>query len=154
MLLLRALENPQSVSAIEDQKLGNKTLPAAVFTQGPDRYIIMFDPATKLPAAVRIRDADNIWGDQNYDLVLSDWKTVNGVKMAAQRATFLGDMEISRMNYKDIAANTAIPANTFEVPDAVKAAFKTASGPVPTPVGHAPHLPRPLHRQRQDLLRR
>ncbi len=131
MLLLRALDNPQSVSAIEDQKLGNKTLPAAVFTNGSDRYVIMFDPGTHLPAAVRVRDADNIWGDQNYDLVLSDWKTVNGVKMATQRATFLGDMEISRINYKDIAANTTIPANTFEVPEAVKAAFKTASVPVP-----------------------
>jgi glyoxylase-like metal-dependent hydrolase (beta-lactamase superfamily II) len=131
MLLLRALDNPQSVSAIEDQKLGNKTLPAAVFTQGSDRYVIIFDPGTHLPAAVRVRDADNIWGDQNYDLVLGDWKTVNGVKMAAQRATFLGDMEISRMNYKDMAANTTIPANTFEVPEAVKAAFKTATGPVP-----------------------
>jgi glyoxylase-like metal-dependent hydrolase (beta-lactamase superfamily II) len=131
MLLLRALDNPQNVSAIADQKLGDKTLPAAVFTQGQDRYVIIFDPATKLPAAVRVREADNIWGDQNYDLVLSDWHTVNGVKVAAQRATFLGNMEISRMNYKDVAANTAIPANTFEVPDAVKASFKQASGPVP-----------------------
>ena len=131
MLLLRALESPQSVSAIENQKLGDKTLPAAVFTQGSDRYVILFDPATKLPAAVRVREADNIWGDNNYDLVLSDWRTVSGVKIAYQRATFLGDMEIQRLNYKDITANMPIPANTFEVPEAVKAAFKPASGPVP-----------------------
>jgi glyoxylase-like metal-dependent hydrolase (beta-lactamase superfamily II) len=131
MLLLRALDNPQNVSAIENQKLGDKTLPAAVYTQGPDRYVILFDPATKLPAAVRVREADNIWGDQNYDLVLGDWRAVNGVKVPFQRATFLGDLEISRMNYNDIAANTPIPANTFEVPEAVKTAFKPTTGPVP-----------------------
>ena len=52
-LLLNALESPQNVSAIEDQKLGSQTLPAAVFTQGPSKYIILFDRTTKLPAAVR-----------------------------------------------------------------------------------------------------
>ena len=131
MLLLRALENPQNVSAIEDQKLGDKTLPAAVYTQGAYRYVILFDRTTKLPAAVRVPEADNIWGDTTYDLVLNDWRTVNGVKIAYQRSTFLGDKEISRMTYKDIAANTPIPANTFEVPEAAKAAFKAASVPVP-----------------------
>jgi glyoxylase-like metal-dependent hydrolase (beta-lactamase superfamily II) len=80
---------------------------------------------------VRVREADHIWGDQNYDLVLSDWRTVNGAKIAFQRANFLGDIEIQRLTYKDMAANTTIPANTFEVPQAAKAAFKPASGPVP-----------------------
>jgi hypothetical protein len=97
LLLLRALSNPQNVSAVEDQKLGDKTLPAAVYTEGPYRYTILFDPSTKLPAAVRVREADNIWGDQNYDLVLSDWRTVNGAKIAFQRANFLGDIEIQRL---------------------------------------------------------
>ena len=86
-LLLNALDAPQNVSAIEDQKLGNQTLPAAVFTQGANKYIIMFDRTTKLPAAVRIRDEDNIWGDAElrHDAT-SDWKTVNGVKMRLLRA--------------------------------------------------------------------
>jgi len=34
-LLLSALDSPQNLSAIEDQKLDNQTLPAVVFTQGP-----------------------------------------------------------------------------------------------------------------------
>src|SRR5258708_19116217 len=49
-LLLNALESPQRVSAIEDQKLGNQTLPAVAYTNGPNKYIIMFDRTTKLPA--------------------------------------------------------------------------------------------------------
>src|SRR5215471_870723 len=74
-LMLFALDAPQALSPIEDQKLGNQSLPAVVFAQGPVKYIIMFDRTTHLPAAVRTRDEDNIWGDSNYDLVLSDWRT-------------------------------------------------------------------------------
>jgi hypothetical protein len=124
MLLLRALDSPQSVSAIEDQKLGNQTLPAVVFASGPTRYIIMFDRATKLPAAVRTRDEDNIWGDANYDMILSDWKTVGGVKVAHARSYQLNGMEVQRFTTKEITLNAAIPPATFAVPDAIKAAAK------------------------------
>ncbi len=49
--------------------------------------------------AVRTREEDNIWGDQNYDMVLSDWTTVAGVKFAKTRSFKLGDMEIQRLSY-------------------------------------------------------
>src|SRR6202030_380166 len=118
-LLVRALESPQNISAIEDQKLGDQTLPAVTYTQGPVKYIIMFDRTTKLPAAVRTRDEDNIWGDSNYDAVLSDWKTVGGVKMAHTRSYRLGNMEVQRLTYKEITTNnTPIAPATFAVPDA------------------------------------
>jgi glyoxylase-like metal-dependent hydrolase (beta-lactamase superfamily II) len=126
-LLLAALESPQSISAIEDQKLGNQTLPAALYTQGANKYIIIFDRTSKLPAAVRIREEDNIWGDSNYDMVLSDWKTVNGVKIAFDRSYKLNDMEVQRLAFKEITANTEIAPATFAIPDAVKAAAKPAA---------------------------
>jgi glyoxylase-like metal-dependent hydrolase (beta-lactamase superfamily II) len=124
VLLLRALDAPQNLSAIEDQKLGNQTLPAVAFTSGPTKYIIMFDRATKLPAAVRTRDEDNIWGDANYDVILSDWKAVAGVKVAHARSFKLDDMEVQRVTYKDVTANPPVAPATFAVPDAVKAAAK------------------------------
>ena len=131
-LLLSALDSPQSLSAIEDQKLDNQTLPAVVFTQGPTKYIIMFDRTTKLPAAVRTHDEDNIWGDSNYDMVLSDWTTVSGAKIAQTRSYRLGNMEVQRINYKQITANTPIAPATFEIPDAViKAAAKPPATNVP-----------------------
>src|SRR5207245_1130037 len=43
VLLLRAMDSPQNVSAIEDQKLGNQTLPAVAYAEGPNKYIIIFD---------------------------------------------------------------------------------------------------------------
>lgn len=126
-LLLRAMESPQNLSAIEDQKLGDQTLPAVAYADGANKYIIIFDRTTKLPAAVRTRDEDNIWGDSNYDMVLSDWKTVNGAKIAGTRSFRLGNMEVQRLSYKDVTVNAPVDPKAFEVPDAVKAAAKPAA---------------------------
>src|SRR5215468_3224841 len=132
LLMLAALDFPQRVSAIEDQKLGNQTLPAVAYTNGPNKYIIMFDRTTKLPAAVRTRDEDNIWGDSNYDMILSDWKAVGGVKFAFMRSYKLNDMEVQRLTYKEITPNVPVAAATFAIPDAVKTAAKpAATGNVP-----------------------
>src|SRR5712671_392088 len=123
-LLLQALDSPQSLSAIEDQKLGDQTLPAVVFTRGANKFIVIFDRATKLPAAVRTRDEDNIWGDSNYDMVLGDWKTVGGVKIAHSQSYRLNAEEVQRLSFSEISINTPIAPATFAVPDAVKAAAK------------------------------
>jgi len=131
VLLLNMLNSPQNLVAIADQKLGSQTLPAVVYTVGSRKYTVLFDRTTKLPAAVRTQDEDNIWGDQNYDAILSDWKTVSGVKIAHTRSFKLGDMEIQRLTVKEVTVNATIPANTFAVPDAVKTAFKPATGNVP-----------------------
>jgi glyoxylase-like metal-dependent hydrolase (beta-lactamase superfamily II) len=124
VLLLRALDAPQAVAATEDQKLGNQTLPAVVFTSGPTKYIIMFDRATKLPVAVRTHDEDNIWGDSNFDMIESDWRPVAGVKVAYERSFKLGDLEVQRLTYKEVTPNAPLAPTTFAVPDAVKAAAK------------------------------
>ena len=131
-LLLQALASPQNVAAIEDQKLGDQTYPAAVVTMGAFKYTVLFDRTTKLPAAVRTRDEDNIWGDQNYDMVLSDWTTVAGVKMPKTRSYRLGNIEVQRLSYTEFTPNATITPATFAVPDAVKAAAKPpATGNVP-----------------------
>ena len=132
LLLLRALDAPQNIAAIADQKLGDQTLPAVVFTQGPTKYIIIFDRTTKLPAAVRTLDDDHIFGDSNYDMVLSDWKDVGGVKFAHSRSYRLGDKEVQRLTFKEVTPNPTISPATFAIPDAVKAAANPpATGNVP-----------------------
>jgi glyoxylase-like metal-dependent hydrolase (beta-lactamase superfamily II) len=136
MLMLRVLDGMQRVAAIEDQKLGNQTLPAVLYTNGPNKYIIMFDRTTKLPAAVRIRESDNIWGDANYDLILGDWKAVGGIKVAHSRTAKLNDMEIQRLTYKEITANAPVAPATLAVADNLKAAPTLASAPA---AGNVPY---------------
>src|SRR5262245_3183825 len=53
MLLLRAFDNPQDVSAMAEQRLGEEAYPAVAFNQGAPRYVILFDRTSKLPVAVR-----------------------------------------------------------------------------------------------------
>jgi glyoxylase-like metal-dependent hydrolase (beta-lactamase superfamily II) len=132
-LLLRALESPESVSIITDQTVGNQTLPAIQYKDGPNNYIIIFDRATKLPYAVRTRDQDNIFGDSSYSMILSDWKTVGNVKIAHTRSYTLNGTEIQRVTIKEYTLNPTIAPATFAVPDAVKAAAK------PPATGNVPH---------------
>jgi len=130
-LLLHAMENPQNVAAIENQKIGERTLPAVAFTSGGTKYIIAFDPATKLPAAVRTRDDDHIYGDANYDMIVSDWKDVAGVKLPHSYSFQLNGMETQRIVYKEVTANPTIAPDTFAVSDEVKAKAKAAASDAP-----------------------
>src|ERR1700704_3480695 len=67
-LLLRALESPQSVSAIADQKLGNQTLPAVQYTDGANKYIILFDRARNLRGSRRRQGSGKAPGNRQCAL--------------------------------------------------------------------------------------
>src|SRR5205085_4427222 len=62
-LLLKAMDNLAGVHAVELQQFGNRSLPAVSFADGGTTFIVIFDPATHLPAAIRTRDDDNMAGD-------------------------------------------------------------------------------------------
>jgi len=89
---LRELERPfivlemkrhrDRVTAIDDQKVGGKTYPAAQYRDDYGSYIVIFDPATNLPVRVRTHDWDALEGDSVYDAEYSDWRDVSGVKIA------------------------------------------------------------------------
>src|SRR6202162_5628365 len=123
-LLVKAMDQSGNVRAAGSQRLGQQSLPAVSYTDGGTTFTILFDPKTHLPAAVRTRDDDNINGDSNYDLVLTNWKTVGGAQIAQSLSYRVNDVEVAKLNYQEITANPAVAANTFAVPDAVKAAAK------------------------------
>ena len=81
-LLLKAMENPGNVRGVVPQRLGNRFLPTVSFNDGGTTFFVLFDPTTNLPAAIRTRDDDNIFGDSNYDLVLDQWTDVAGARVA------------------------------------------------------------------------
>jgi outer membrane lipoprotein-sorting protein len=123
-LLFKILEDQKNVAGAGNQKLGNETLPAISYTDNGTKFTILFDPKTHLPAAIRTLDDDNISGDSNYDLVLSDWKPVGGVKVAHTLTYDLNGTEVAKVTYKDVSANPSIADSTFAPPDAVKSAAK------------------------------
>ncbi len=119
-LLVKALNDPKSVDAAGPQKLGTQSFPAVSFADGGTTYLILFDRKTHLPAAIRTRDDDNIHGDSNYDLVLADWKSVNGAQIAESLSYRIGDVEVAKLNYRDVNANPAIAGDAFAIPDSVR----------------------------------
>ena len=131
-LLVKAMDESGKVRAAGTQRLGQQSLPAVAYADGSTTFTILFDPKTHLPAAVRTRDDDNINGDSNFDLVLADWKTVGRAQIAHSLSYRINDIEVAKLTYREVAANTPIAADAFAVPEAVKAAARPpATGNVP-----------------------
>jgi hypothetical protein len=131
LLVLRAMESPQNVKPIEDQKLGDQSLPAASFNYNGTTYIMLFDRTTKLPAAVRTRDDDHIYGDSNYDMVLADWRDVGGIKLAHSLTFKLNGMDVQQLTYREVTPNPTIAPDTFKVSDEVQAKARAAASDAP-----------------------
>ena len=130
VLLLHALDAPQSVTALPDQPLGEVALPAVAITEHGTKFIVLFDRVTHLPVAVRTRDDDHIYGDSNYDVVMDDWRDVDGVKVAHALTYLLNGMRVGSLAYDEVAANPTIAADAFAIGDQ----FRLASSSVPAVV--------------------
>src|SRR5450432_488044 len=107
-LLLDAMDDPSNVRAAEGERLGQQALQAVAFADQGTNFTILFDRETHLPAAIRSRDDDNIHGDSSYDLVLADWKTVGGAKLAQSLSYQINGVEVAKLNYQDVTANPVI----------------------------------------------
>jgi glyoxylase-like metal-dependent hydrolase (beta-lactamase superfamily II) len=137
VLLLKALDAPQQLTALPDQRLGGGAfdggfggifpavfLPAVAFADGGTTFTILFDRTSHLPAAIRTLDDDALLGDSNYDLILSDWQPAGGVKIARSLTYTLNNMHIGKMEYTGVVANPQIPDETFAFSAAIGAAAK------------------------------
>jgi hypothetical protein len=131
VLLLRALDAPQSVAAMPDQKFGEVTHPAVAITDRETKFTVLFDRATHLPVLVRTRDDDHIYGDSDYDMVMDDWRDVAGVKVAHALSYQLNGMQVQKLAYSEVAPNPTIAPDALAVGDQYRIA--SASTPVDVP---------------------
>jgi glyoxylase-like metal-dependent hydrolase (beta-lactamase superfamily II) len=131
-LLLEMRANASHVIASPEVRIAGVNYPAVSYRAGNDSFIVMFDRASGLPARIRTLDYDNMWGDVNYDLVLSDWRAFGGVQIATSRKYELDGRVIADIRLTDVATNAAVAAGHFEPPAAIKAgAARPATGTVP-----------------------
>jgi glyoxylase-like metal-dependent hydrolase (beta-lactamase superfamily II) len=103
-------------------------------TAGPlyESLYVMFDAATGLPARIRTLDYDSIWGDVTYDLVLSDWQTFDGVKVATTRKYELNGRPVMEIKVTEAKMNAPVTAERFGIPTAyITGAPKPATGALP-----------------------
>lgn len=127
-LLSQMHANPANVRPALDVTAGGRTYPAV--TYGP--FTVAFDAQSGLPVRVRTLDYDNMWGDVNYDVVYSDWRDINGVKVPMNRKYEMNGRMIQEVQLTSVEFNTPVDAAKFQVPEAVRAgAAKPAGGNLP-----------------------
>ena len=132
VLLLEMLRNPDRVTAAGDVTVGGAAHPAVDYKVGDQTLTVMFDRATGLPARIRTLDYDNIWGDVTYDLVLADWQTIDGIRVATTRKYELNGRMVSETKIASAKVNGSVASDLLAIPDSFKTgASKPATGAVP-----------------------
>ena len=71
-LLLEMHDHPERVQRRPNVVVDTVAYPALSYNAGSYSFIVMFDPHSGLPARVRSLDYDNLLGNVDFDLVLSD----------------------------------------------------------------------------------
>jgi glyoxylase-like metal-dependent hydrolase (beta-lactamase superfamily II) len=133
LLLLDMYRRPDRVSGIGEVTVGGVAYPTAEFrTTDEVTFTVMFDGATRLPARIRTLDYDNVWGDVTYDLVPSDWRTIDGVKVATAGKYELNGRPVAEIRITDVKFNAPIAPDRLTIPAAFRAgASRPATGAVP-----------------------
>jgi glyoxylase-like metal-dependent hydrolase (beta-lactamase superfamily II) len=127
-LLLEMQANPQAMRPALDVVAEGRTYRAASY----GGFTVAFDAQSGLPAIIRTLDYDNIWGDVTYDLRLSDWREVDGVKVAMTQKHELNGRAVIETRLSEVRINAPVDAARFEAPESIRAgAAKPATGNVP-----------------------
>jgi glyoxylase-like metal-dependent hydrolase (beta-lactamase superfamily II) len=131
IVVIEMKQHPDRVSAIADQTVAGKTYPALQYRDDYGTFIVMFDAATNLPARVRTLDWDGIEGDSVYDAEYSDWRDVDGAKIAYHALYTLNGMKIGELKLSSAMINPAPDPASFNIPETMLA---SAARPAPANV--------------------
>lgn len=127
-LVLAMHDNSKDVLPTVDVVHEGRSYPAVSYGD----FIVAFDPQSRLPALVRTLDYDNLWGDVNYDMVLSDWRDIGGVKTPMRRKYELSGRRVADLSLTDVRFNQPIDSTRLQIPvDVLAGAAKPATGNVP-----------------------
>ena len=114
-LLLDMQDHLDQLSALPDETIDGKKLTAISYKDDNAEWTVLFGD-DGLPARIRTIDADGVWGDCNYDMILSDWREVGGVRFAFDQSFTLNGREIQHVNVEDIVLNPVLGGDLFRVP--------------------------------------
>jgi glyoxylase-like metal-dependent hydrolase (beta-lactamase superfamily II) len=115
-IVLAMHDNPDRVTAMAAQTVNGKSYPAVQYKGDYGTFIVMFDPATHLPAIVRTREFDVLMGDANYDATLSDWRTAGEFKLPFHIVDTLNGVTIFDTTIDSYTTNTPLASDAFNAP--------------------------------------
>jgi glyoxylase-like metal-dependent hydrolase (beta-lactamase superfamily II) len=117
-LLLEMKDHSERLAALPDETIDGKALSVVSYKANDAEWIVLFGD-DGLPARIRTVDADGVWGDCNYDMILSDWREVDGVKFAFDQSFTLNGHEVQHVSIEDIVLNPVLGADLFRIPKIV-----------------------------------
>jgi glyoxylase-like metal-dependent hydrolase (beta-lactamase superfamily II) len=116
--LLDMQAHSERLSALPDETIAGKTLAVVSYKADDAEWIVLFAD-DGWPVRIRTIDADGVWGDCNYDMILSDWREIGGVQFAFDQSFTLNGREVQHVSVEDIVLNPVLGADLFRVPPLV-----------------------------------
>jgi glyoxylase-like metal-dependent hydrolase (beta-lactamase superfamily II) len=130
-LLLEMRAHPAALKPLPDATVNGQRYKVVGYAWRDQQFQVMIDPQSGLPARIRTRDADSIQGDSDYDLVLSNWREVEGAKVAHGQDYELNGETVVQTRIAAVAP-IAAGVGRYDIPAEIKAAaLKPATGGVP-----------------------
>jgi Metallo-beta-lactamase superfamily len=117
-LLLDMASYPDRLAALADETIDGKALSVVSYKGDDATWYVLFG-SDGLPARIRTLDGDGVWGDSNYDLILSDWRDVGGVKFAFDQSFTLNGHEVQHINVDEVVLNPRLGDDLFRIPKVV-----------------------------------
>jgi glyoxylase-like metal-dependent hydrolase (beta-lactamase superfamily II) len=114
-LLLEMQDHPERLSALPEETIGGKRLAAISYKADDAEWIVLLGD-DGFPARIRTLDADGVWGDSNYDMILSDWREVGGVQFAFDQSFTLNGHEVQHISVDDVVVNPVLGPDLFRIP--------------------------------------
>ena len=127
-LLLEMQDHPERLSALPDETIDGKALSAVSWKADDAEWIVLFGD-NGLPSRIRTVDADGVWGDSNYDMILSDWRDVDGIKVAFDQSFTLNGHEVQHVTIENVVLNPVLGADLFRIPKIVAEAAAKQKAP-------------------------
>jgi hypothetical protein len=118
-LLVEMLGHKDKLASLPDETIGAKALSVVSYKADDATWLVLFG-ADGMPDRIRTVDSDGVWGDSNYDMILSDWRDVGGVKFAFDQDYTLNGHETQHIQIDEIIVNPALGADLFRIPQLVR----------------------------------
>jgi hypothetical protein len=117
-LLLEMQDHPERLSALPDETIDDKALAVVSYRADDAEWYVLFS-ANGLPERIRTIDADGVWGDCNYDMILSEWHEVGGIAFAFDQSFTLNGHEVQHINVEEIILNPVLGSDLFRIPKVI-----------------------------------
>ncbi len=129
-LLLRALDNPGSVSAIPPKTWRGELMDGVRFAQGADTASLYFDRLSGLLTVSELLTDDPILGDRHGITWYTKWQAAAGVKLPRQFDSYTNERLLSHNDVTALTVNGELSDTLFSIPDSIA---RRAQRAAPTP---------------------